>query len=154
MITAVLHINCALVSVISDSHHWTQVNHLPRLQCSSSYPHLHWRSANYGNGCKCCCFLHLVFVQKFSYGVNVAIMNGCPHLELVLYQSGLNEPVAPFTGLNLSGRQKDGGQEQNATPLCQTGPSVHCSPKNSWDHLPWDLQRFPSNGTFHLTRWR
>lgn len=37
--------------LFSDSHHWTQVNHLPWLQCSSSYSHLHRRSANYGNWC-------------------------------------------------------------------------------------------------------
>lgn len=52
-------------------------------------------------------------------------------------------------GLNLFGGQEDGREEQDATSLCQTGPSVHRSPPNRRDHLPRDIQRFPSDGPVH-----
>lgn len=41
----------------ADCHHWTQIHHLSRLQCSPSHSHLHWRSANYG---KTWCQIHFL----------------------------------------------------------------------------------------------
>lgn len=56
---------------LSDCHHRAQINHLSRLQCSPSHPHLHWRSAD-----------HSKFVLLLPKG-KAAVVN--PYVQLLLW---------------------------------------------------------------------
>lgn len=96
------------------------------------------------------CIEEVQIAVRLEYQVRPRCLEGS-RVQLQWHHVTLLVVFVSPAGLNLYGRQEDGGEEQDATTICKTGPGLHRPPAHCRDHLPRDLQGVPPDGTVYFT---